>query len=135
MENTTKSLPWKIYFWIVIINAVFVYPWQGFSRLWEIADLLIFLMAVVGLFAFVWKKVIFSIGVWKAYFTIQILWNIFYLFILPLPEKIMDSYQISQITASTITVIFYIPLFYALYVYSFKQKVEIGREKLQTVTQ
>lgn len=127
MKSTTKLRLWKFYFWIILINGLVIYLWQGFLRFWEFADLIIYSMALIGLFAFIWKKIIFSRLTWKIYFFIQILWNIFYLYFLPLPEKIAKSYEMSHSTTATITFIFYIPLFYGLYLYAFKNTGEISK--------
>ena len=122
MKNSTKLILWKIYFWFILINVVITYILQGFSRLWVIADLFIYFIAFVGLFAFIWKKNILNKLFWKTYFFVQIIWNIFYLYFLPLPEKITESFEMSQFSMATISIIIYIPLFFALYLYGFKFK-------------
>lgn len=127
MKNSTKSTLWKIYFWITIINGMFVYLWQSFSRFWEIADLIIFSVGIIGLFAFTWEKTILPKLFWKINFFVHIVWNIFYLYFLPLPEKITETMEISQFAISTISVIYYIPLFFALYFYGFKFNQEIKK--------
>lgn len=123
MKNTTKTKLWKIYFWVLIVISFPTYLWQGFSRFWEIVDLTLFLIAVCGLFAFIWRKTIFSRLVWKINFFIHVAWNIFYLYILPMPEqvaKITEFSEMSHFFAITSSLIFYTPLFFALYLYGFK---------------
>jgi hypothetical protein len=120
MKNSIKSILWKIYFWITLANGTFVYLWQSFSRFWEVIDLIIFSTAILGLFAFIWKRAIFPKLFWKIYFFVQMFWNIFYLYLLPLPEKITKTIELSQFNISTIAIGYYVPLFFALYLYGFK---------------
>lgn len=106
-----------------------MYLWQSFSRFWEFTDLVVFFIALIGLFAFSWEKIIFPKLFWKAYFFIHIVWNIFYLYILPLPEKIIETMEVSQFYISTISVVFYIPLFFALYYYAFQPSMSEPPQK------
>lgn len=126
MKNSTKSILWKIYFWITLLNF-FTYLCLGFSRFWEIVDFIIFAVALIGLFAFIWEKIIFPRLFWKINFFTHILWNMFYLYFLPFPEQIKEITEASQFTISTTSVIYYIPLFYGLYFYAFKFNQEIQK--------
>lgn len=117
-----KNKLWKIYFWIVLINGAIAYIWYQFSRLWEIIDLPIFVISMVGLYVYIWKKEVFSKNFWKVFFPIQIAWNIFYFYLNSLPEKVQSAYDLSPFIISTITIIFYIPLFLALYRLAYNNK-------------
>ena len=69
---------WKIYFWLLIVLTVPSYFWQGFSRSWEIIDFILFIVAMIGLFAFSWQKKMFTQLFWKTYLPTYIIWNVFY---------------------------------------------------------
>ena len=117
-----KRVLWKIYFFLLLAIAVITYIWQGFARFWGIIDLVIFILAMVGLYAYIWRKELITKIFWKVFFIITIFWNIFYLYILPLPEKVLESFEqsgMSNFTGSTLSLILFIPLIVALYLYAF----------------
>ena len=114
---------WKIYFWLLIVLTLPSYLWQGFSRSWEIIDFILFIVAMIGLFAFSWQKKMFTQLFWKTYLPTYIIWNVFYQYFLPLPQKVseVDLGGLSQSMTATITWIIFIPLIIALYLYGFKR--------------
>ena len=114
---------WKIYFWLLIVLTVPSYFWQGFSRSWEIIDFILFIVAMIGLFAFSWQKKMFTQLFWKTYLPTYIIWNVFYQYFLPLPQKVseVDLGGLSQSMTATITWIIFFPLIIALYLYGFKR--------------
>ena len=118
-----RKVKWKIYFIVILIAATPSYLKHGFERGWEIIDILIFYLALLGLFCFAWGKSILPKIFWKIFFFTQIIWNIFYLYFVPLPDGVKELTQISQFNLATINLIFYIPLFLALYFYAFTKKV------------
>jgi hypothetical protein len=132
MGDNTKSILWKIYFFIILLNATINYLWLGYTRFLEIADLIFFLIAALGLFAYIWKKTIFLKLAWKIYFFVQILWNIFYFYLLPMPEEIAKSFDLPQYATASIAMVINIPLFIALYLYAFKFN-KLPNKKLHTV--
>lgn len=122
MKSTTKvNILWRIYFGFLIINGIFVYLLGGVSTIWEIFDALISCIAFIGLFGYLFKKKIFSKLVWKIYFFVHLLWNIFYFYFIPLQERILDILQTSPSSMIIGTLIFYLPLFFALYIYAFEE--------------
>ena len=122
-----KKTFWKIYFWFLLIAIIPVYLWQGFSRVWEVIDVVLMLVAMVGLFAFCWQKRWFSLIFWKIFFGGYIVWNIFQQYILPLPQVVQETVEkdmggLSQPVLATINIVIFIPLFIALYLYAFRNK-------------
>ena len=85
-----KKTFWKIYFWFLLIAIIPTYLWQGFSRIWEVIDVILMLVAMLGLFAFCWQKKWFSSMFWKTFFYGYIIWNIFQQYIYHSYRKIQD---------------------------------------------
>lgn len=114
---------WKIYFWILFATMIPTYMWQGFSRSWEIIDCIMSTIAMFGLFAFSYKKRIFNILFWRAYLLISIIWNTYYQYFLPFPKKVaaVNFGGLSHSMIATINLIFFIPLYIALFLYAFKR--------------
>lgn len=48
---------------------------KSFSRIWEIIDLLVFIVAGSGLYSFVWSKKIFNSAFWKVFFVLNLIWS------------------------------------------------------------
>lgn len=118
---------WKIYFCFLMVFVVPGYLWQGFSRSWEIVDFAIFVVAMMGLFAYSWQKKMLNQQFWKAYLILYLVWNVYYNYFVPLPQKVtemlieMDLGGFPQATVATTSLVFIIPLFIALYLYGFKR--------------
>ena len=122
-----KKTLWKIYFWFLLIVIIPTYLWQGFSRVWEIIDVILMLIAMIGLFGFCWQKRWISVIFWKIFFCGYIVWNIFQQYILPWPQVVQEAMEkdiggLSQPVVATINITIFIPLFIALYFYAFKNK-------------
>lgn len=133
LKLTMKKIFWKIYFWLLLVAILSESLRQGLSRAWEIVDVVFTLVSMLGLFAFCWQKKLFSAMFWKIFFGSCIVWNIFQQYILPWPQVVQEAMEqeatkrgmdvLSQPVAATINIIFYIPLFVALYLYAFKNRL------------
>ena len=110
---------WKIYFWIIIILSGISYLAVGFGRIWEFVDLVIFAIAFLGLYAFSWQKQVLSRSFWRAFFPAQIIWNIYYLYFMSLPESVAEEADMSRLLFGTINLLPYIPLMIALFLYTY----------------
>jgi len=117
---------WKIYFWLIIglhllIIGVFIFvdninlfetEMNFFSATYDFLILLISIFSMLGFYGYIFKKEFLSKEVWK--FT----------FLLVLIDSIGD-FLYSLIEKDYITIgamAIFIPLFYALYKYAFKNK-------------
>lgn len=123
-RNLTR---WKVYFWLVVILGILTYWLEGFSRIWEIVDFPINLIAVFGIFEFVWNKKIFAPLFWKIFLILYFLWYGFYLYFIPLPPNLPELEWVNwpQPILSTLNFIPYIPQVIALYCLGFKKKFEV----------
>lgn len=119
-----KPKLWKIYFILILILSVPTYFLQGFYRIWEIIDFIVFLIAMMGLFGFAWRKKLISKLFWQIFFSVQLVWNFYYLYFLPLPQKVFEIMEnvngSSQFAVATLTFVIFSPLIIALYLYAFK---------------
>lgn len=134
-SKINKPLLWKIYFWFLLIISIGAFRFQGINRNWDIADLLISAIAMLGLYAFCWNKKILTQMFWKIFFLVNIILMIALTYIIPpsqqliekLPEKEMMVFQQNIFLFSTIgliiSLILLLPLFVALYSYGFKSKI------------
>ena len=112
---------WKIYFVFLVAISFPAYLQQGFPRTWEITDLLISIIATVGLFGYAWKKQFFNRLFWKIFFFLFIGWSVFYEFFLPkLPQYDKLLEKIPFILYIITFLILLGPLFVALYLYAFQ---------------
>ena len=101
-------------------------------RMWDIIDLIVFIISAVGLFGFCWSKRILEQQLWKSFFIICIVWNIYYQYFVPM-HQVMDQFSekgMSQPLLATIVIIPYIPMFIALYLYGFK-RIELWKKKIE----
>jgi len=57
---------------------------------WNTIDFLTITISLIGLWAFIWKKRIFTQMFWKIFFAINIAWNIFSAIFIPIPQEIKD---------------------------------------------
>ena len=116
---------WKIYFWVIGLSGICIYFYQGFSRYWEIIDLLVFIPACLGLYGFAWKKTIATPVFWRIYFLIHVGWNLYYQFLVPIVPKAkeMIGNGTSQFSAGLLNLAFFVPLIIALYLYAFKSNI------------
>lgn len=133
-SKINKPRLWKIYFWFLLIISIGAFIFQGIARNWDIADLLISAIAILGLYAFCWNKKILNQMFWKTFFLANIVWMIALTYIIPpsqqliekLPEKEMMVFQQNIFLFSTIgliiSLILLLPLFVALYSYGFKSE-------------
>jgi len=113
---------WKVYFVIILLISILSYIWQGLERVYEFIDVVIFAIALTGLYGYAWGKNIFSQGYWKIFFFIMILWNIYYHYFIPPPSKVAESLNgQSPQSAATIGLIMFIPLFIAIYSYGYRR--------------
>ncbi|MFH1564504.1 MAG: hypothetical protein ABIC82_01505, partial [bacterium] len=128
-----------IYFWFLLIASMCAV--QGFIGNWDIIDLLISVIALLGLYAFCWNKKILNQMFWKIFFLANIAWMIVLTYIIPpsqqliekLPEKEMMVFQQNIFLFSTIgliiSLILLLPLFVALYSYGFKNNIWKDRKE------
>lgn len=113
---------WKIYFWFMIVFSVFAYLGQGFSRHWEIIDAMIFTLSAVGLYAFCWGKRIGTHVFWKVFFFVQIVWNGYYQFFIPMVPSAKEAIgSMPQSSAAILNIVLFLPLLIAIFLYAFKR--------------
>ena len=114
---------WKVYFAILVLISVPAYISLENRRLWEIIDLLIFVPSMIGLAGFCWRKKLRNQKEWKIFFTVQLVWNLAYAYLIPLHQSVQNQMgtTVSQPMMATLNLIPYIPMVIALYKYGFKQ--------------
>jgi uncharacterized RDD family membrane protein YckC len=107
---------WKIYFWFLAVVLVLACFTEDITDAWNILGLLIFLLALVGLFLHAYKKKLFNANFWKMFFPIYIVWNLAYDILI---EPKISGENIELIPYLLAFMILF-PLYVALYLYAFK---------------
>ncbi|MEK7078775.1 MAG: hypothetical protein AAB929_01780 [Patescibacteria group bacterium] len=122
---------WKVYFWFLTAFMLSGYLWQGFFRIWEIVDLIISVISLIGLYAFSWRKKIITLAFWKTFFFICIIWNICYQYLIPLPS-VPAEVDLGGISKNILAMVLwtpFIPLMIALYFYGFRELRSVDEEE------
>ncbi len=109
---------WKIYFWFIsfflFLSYIKIFSEYGFAALF-VTDLIISVPAIVGLFLYAYKKILFTARFWKTYFAIDIMWD-FYLNLYLLPHIEGKKLGVEEVGGF----LFILPIWIALYMYAFK---------------
>jgi ABC-type polysaccharide/polyol phosphate export permease len=112
---------WKAYFCLIFINYFRNYSWHSLGRSWEIIDMLIFVMAMVGFFGFCWRKRIFTRMVWAVFFPIGMLFSLYYQCVVSIhPYVAAAAGGLSLAFWAIKNIAVYAPVAVALYLYSYK---------------
>jgi hypothetical protein len=126
-----KTLLWKYYFWAVLALDVisFVMPLE--RRVWEMAEIGFFLVALLGLFGYCWKKQMLNRLFWQVFFVAFLCWIPLYFIVLPryfnilppLPSQtgLGKTSPAMIFTLAAVTIMVHVPLFAALFLYAFKR--------------
>jgi len=119
---------WKIYFWITIVEALLnvlsLFFAPGIHIFTQIVLILLFLVAVIGLYGYIFQKKIFSGIFWQYFLGIYLLIDIIYLIYSAAPNTpLISSFSFLTIYKpdnfsfinAVFGVVIDIPLIYALY--------------------
>ncbi len=127
MRRSSYYLLWKLFFWLYGASVIIAYKSHEYWRVWETIDLVMTVIAMVGLFLFAWQKYNQSHALWRLFLPAFVVWNGFYLFLLPLPADVLEKYPLSQFVLAFPFLIFALPLFFALYLYAFAKPQDVVR--------
>ncbi len=118
---------WKCYFWVLTIllslRHLAVYDLTGgFSRIWEVIDIPMDVVLVIGLFGFCWERRIFFKLFWKMYFVAFSVWFIAGNFFIPQPQEVaeIDPPVAFQNFDMGLSITLSILMFVALFLYAFR---------------
>lgn len=123
---------WKIYFWVILITTFVIYSYitsTGSPKIGDLLGLIISIISIIGLYSYVYKKVIFSAIFWKNFFWVFILSDAIYLIypytplnnLIPLKEiytSFNDGTSTTLIQGLMIMLLLlplYFPHYYAIY--------------------
>ncbi len=131
---------WRLYFWGAITGFAVSLPNLGTTVNWAISTWLLIateIFALIGLYAFAFKRKVFSNKFWRAFFwTILIIWNLPIIYSLsplkyqfPLPEflsnyLVVDTefLTIPALVILAVGLVLSIPILYALYKVGYAKK-------------
>jgi len=114
---------WKIYFWILVVLLAFYHPSVGFPRIWEVLNLVIDVIAIVGLYGFCWEKRILARLFWRGFLPICMIWTVLYQHFIPDIQKVYVAPYPGwfELADRIFSLLMAILLFVALYLYAFKR--------------
>lgn len=115
---------WKFYFWFVLALDLRAFIWPSSRRVWETIDTVFFVCALFGLFGYCWEKTMVARVFWQVFLFVFLAWIAFYIAIpAPMPSVLEFAARLrlpSQLV-SAFSVVPYLPLIAALYLYAFKR--------------
>lgn len=121
---------WKIYFWINVVLLICAFIGYGTFPSWtirDVVDIIGCIMGLLGLYAFVYKKMVFTPMVWKWYFWISmamILIDLGHLYsgLYTLPPYLFAP-EVTQLKGIYIPLLLLcIPTYYAIYCLAYPEK-------------
>lgn len=119
-EEFKRSIWWKIYFFVVSIFSVFGFIsiiFQSESGLPEYISLALWLIAITGVFGFVFLKAIYKKKFWLFFLVLYFIYCIVYYFITGIDLR-MGMSDALYYGSTVFSWVFSLPIFYALYAYS-----------------
>lgn len=114
---------WKIYFFVLVVLLAFYHSSVRFPRIWEVLNLVIDVIALIGLFGFCWEKKIFKRLFWKTFLPICIIWSVLYQLFIPDIQKVYVAPYLGwfELADRIFSLSINILLFIALYLYGFRR--------------
>ena len=118
---------WKIYFWIFSLFLIIAYGilFTYAPTIWEVIDLIISTVALVGLYLYAYKKKLLNPKFWASWLSLLITWDLIYNLLLSEYLGIAQKFEGSEegtITELVISWLFILPEYIALYLLSFKSE-------------
>ncbi|PLX26892.1 hypothetical protein C0583_05580 [Candidatus Parcubacteria bacterium] len=133
-SSSKKSTIWKIYFYFLLASLILsllslVKNLEKELVSWNTINLFISSFSLYGLYLYVFDKQKFSKQLWKVFLAMLIIWDVTYYFAL---SPSTNSEMLEKIPKAPYYAMFMItiPLYYALYLYSFKSE----RKKVKNIT-
>lgn len=110
---------WKIYFVFLAILSVPLYLSGASGESAEfVVDLGFFVVLMIGVFGFAWKRKVFTSAVWRIFFPICVIWNMGHAY-----------YTFDGLPTLILTAI-YFPTLIALFLYAFRSRDIWNREPM-----
>ncbi|TDJ64295.1 MAG: hypothetical protein E2O36_01965 [Proteobacteria bacterium] len=86
-QGPENNIWWKIYFWlniILMIMGFMAFPFIEGITLFDYLDIIVSLIAIVGLFGFAFYRPIGDVVFWRYFFYITLIESFAYVFVVPL---------------------------------------------------
>lgn len=133
-QNTTSGIWWiislepeergaylKIYFWFFLLISTYNVLWIDMSNFRELMDLIIIVIGLLGIYGYVYRKVIFRKSFWKVFFVFDLLYTIGFMFLVSREKYLRIHSNDEFIFSSLVVFIFLFVYFRTLYKYAFKE--------------
>jgi len=128
-----KALLWKIYFWIVSVLlllsfVIAIVVENKFSVLFAV-DISLGLIAIAGMYGYVYQTRILKQKFWKLYFPFMIVWELLYSIVYNTCINYSGSINLRYIAGMSFAYLLVMPMFLSLYRYSYSLKEFWGKRK------
>jgi hypothetical protein len=119
-----KTLLWKAYFWIIVFLDMISFVVSMDRRLWEMAEMGFFLVALIGLFGYCWERQILNRIFWQVFSVVFLCWLAVYFFVIPrLPmQDAAGNLPIATVAGLiAVTIVMHLPLVTGVFLYAFRR--------------
>lgn len=130
-EQAPSAGFWKAYFVLGAVALIYGALVQGTAP-WDLIDVAVNAVGLVGLFAYAWRKDLLSASFWKVLLPIIVAWNVAHLYFLPISPRVAELMGVGDYprpVVATLNLAALMPLFVALYRQGFKGP---GPDRVQT---
>ncbi|MBN1521046.1 MAG: hypothetical protein JW928_00825 [Candidatus Aureabacteria bacterium] len=116
-----SKIIWTIYLlFLVFLQATEIITQHSFR---DYVDLLISLPSIAGLYAYIYRKKLLAIELWKAYFFVFLTWNLYRNIVMEWVSQVIEMLLAPfGLVDIFIYVLLLCPLYYALYKIAFSSK-------------
>lgn len=128
-----KALLWKIYFWIVavllLLSFVIAIVVENKSSVLLAVDISLGLIAIAGMYGYVYQIRILKQKFWRLYFPFMIVWELLYSIVYNTFFNYSGSINLRYIAGMSFAYLLVMPMFLSLYRYSYSLKEFWGKRK------
>lgn len=123
----SRRLGWRIYFWILLAGFVVGIPafvYLGTVQTADVIDWLVSAVGMLGLFGYAYRRAIAARRFWAAWLPFQVLWDLLVAFLL-VPRALAYAFpeaEPSTLVEDLAAFAFLVPLYVALFLYSFRSR-------------
>jgi hypothetical protein len=117
-----KKIGWKIYFFILLFLLLFSYAdiMYKVATFFDYADIIISLIALLGLFGYSFQRKIYARKLWSTWFIVIIIWDVVHnMFITKLLGLAQNNIQFG-LAEYLLGMLIVLPEYIALYLYGYK---------------
>lgn len=109
----------RFYVYFVIAFNLIVYSQSNISYVWQLVDIFVTTVLVIGLWVYVHQSMVFNRLFWKIYVPLSLLWDV-YISVIRYPERIQSENYWE--TEALWLFLFMIPMYYLGFRFAYKKR-------------